>query len=78
MSVYNNLQEIIKFTRNKKTGMWEVTLKTQKSEAAKKNSGTNIKTRNITVFTCRTVQPNYIKYPQGHQTIFLEDVARPN
>ena len=37
MSVQKNGQERIKRTRNKKTGMWEVTLETQQSEAVKNN-----------------------------------------
>ena len=32
MSIHNNGEEIIKGTRNKKTGMWEVTLGPQQSE----------------------------------------------
>ena len=36
MSVHNNGQKINKGIRNKKTGMWELNLETQKSEAAKK------------------------------------------
>ena len=37
MSVQNNGQDIIKGTRNKKYGMWEVPLATQKSESVTNN-----------------------------------------
>ena len=37
MIVHNNGQEIIKGTRNKQTGMWEVTLETQQSETMVNN-----------------------------------------
>ena len=37
MTFQNNGQEIIKGTRNKQTGMWEVTLETQQSETVVKD-----------------------------------------
>ena len=37
ISVQNNVQEITKGTRNKKTGMWEVTLETQQLKAVINN-----------------------------------------
>ena len=37
MSVQNNGQQILKFTRNKKTGIWEVTLITQQSKPVVNN-----------------------------------------
>ena len=37
MSVHKNGQEIIKGTRNKKTGMWEVPLEAQQSESVINN-----------------------------------------
>ena len=37
MSVQNNEQQIIKFTRNNKTVIWEVTLETQQSEVVVNN-----------------------------------------
>ena len=37
MSVHKNGQTIIKGTKNKKTGIWEVPLETQQSEAVINN-----------------------------------------
>ena len=36
-TVQNNGQQILKFTRNKKTGLWEVTLETQQSKMVLSN-----------------------------------------
>ena len=36
---------------------------------------TNLKTRTIPVFTCRTFQPNYSKSNHGNKTRFPEDLA---
>ena len=37
MSVQNNVQDIIKVIKNKKTGIWEVPLEIQQSEAVENN-----------------------------------------
>ena len=73
-----NGDEIIKVTRNKKTGIWEVPLGTQHlKKCVKQHYGTYFKTRVILITTCSTFRPNYINYPQGNQTRFPEYAVVP-
>ena len=57
MKVHNNVHEIIKGTRNNKTGMWEVPLETQKSEAV---------INNIMAYTSKPEQAQYL-----HASLFI-------
>ena len=61
MKVHNNVHEIIKGTRNNKTGMWEVPLETQKSEAV---------INNIMAYTSKPEQAQYL-----HASLFIPTAA---
>ena len=78
MSVQKNGQQIIKVTRNKQTGMWEIPLETQQSKVVVNEiMDQTTKTITVTVSPCLTFHPNNKKPLQVNQADFPQDFTRP-
>ena len=68
----NNQRDQKKEDRNVESAPEDTTTR----KFGEQHSITNLKTRTIPVFTCRTFQPNYSKSTHGNKTRFPEDLAR--